>query len=253
MTIYTYDGTFTGYLSVVFDIYDTKRIPSAIVCNDEYQTDFFSDVVFIETDEDKAERVERKLLYHLGKDGFSRILSAFSCGFEPEKKGVKIFNFIRLVLKIGNQACEMYNLHTVSDFNNLAHKTDKEAHYMQGFLRFRSVSDGTLVAEYAPDNDITHFLTYYFSQRNAENKFIIRDTIREVYGLYNGSDWTLTADDQRLAKVFEDLVYSEEEIVFRELWQQYYDTVSIASRRNERLRAQFMPRRYWKYLTEIVI
>ena len=253
MTIYTYDGTFTGFLSVVFAIYETKKIPSAIVCGDEYQTDFFSETAIVETDEEKAERVEQRLLHHLGRDGFSRILSAFSCGANPEKKGMIIFNFIRLVLKFGGNVCEMYNLHQVSDFNTLVHKTDKEAHYMQGFLRFRVTKDGTLVAEYAPDNDITHFLTHYFSHRNAESRFVIRDTAREVYGLYNGSEWTLVSDDVRLAKIFDDLVYSEDEFVFRDLWQQYYDTVSIASRKNERLRTQFMPRRYWKYLTEIVI
>ncbi|MBE6896423.1 MAG: DNA metabolism protein [Ruminococcaceae bacterium] len=253
MTIYTYDGSFMGFLSVVFEIYETKRIPSAIVCDNEYQTDFFSEVSFVKTDEAKAERVERKLIHHLGNDGFSRILSAFSCGVDSSRKGLIIFNFIRLVLKHGGSVCEMYNLHAVSEFNSLAHKTDKEAHYMQGFLRFRIVSDGTLIAEYAPDNDITHFLIPYFSHRNAENRFIIRDTNREIYGLYNGSEWTLASNEPRLARIFEDIAYSEDELVFRELWQQYYDTVSIASRKNERMRSQFMPRRYWKYLTEIVI
>ena len=253
MIRYTYDGTFDGFLSVVFYIYEKKLPPSSIIPDGEYQTDFFSETVFVPTDISKAMRVENSLTSKIGNIGFGQIISAFSCGFEPENKDLKIFDFIRLVLRVGGDACKMYHLHTVSDFYSLVLKTDKEAQHMQGFLRFKSLSNGILAAEYSPDNDITHFLTPYFSQRNSENKFIIRDTIREVYGLYNGSEWTVVPGTPQLASVFEDLVYSEKELVFRDLWQQYYDTVSIASRRNERQRTQFMPRRYWKYLTEIVI
>ena len=253
MVHYTYDGSFLGFLSVVFEIYSTKQIPSDISVDGEYQTDFFSDIVFVPTDEDRSIRVERRLIEKLGYDGFMRLVSAFCCGFEPEKKDMKIFNFIRLAMKEGRGACEMYYLYIVSDFNTLALKTEKETHLMQGFLRFKTLSNGILLGEYAPDNDITQFLTPYFSQRNSENRFIIRDLAREVYGLYNGSEWTMVAGNEALAKMLDDIVYSESELVFRDLWQQYYDTVSIASRRNERQRAQFMPRRYWRYLTEFVI
>ncbi|MBQ2881820.1 MAG: DUF4130 domain-containing protein, partial [Clostridia bacterium] len=44
--------------------------------------------------------------------------------------------------------------------------------------------------------------------------------------------------------------YSDADLIFADLWKQYYRTVAISSRKNERLRRQYMPRRYWKYLIE---
>lgn len=252
MLHYTYDGTFVGFLSVVFCIYETKQPPSNISADGAYQTDLFAETVFVPSDDGKAERVEKGLTSKIGQFEFSRIINAFCCDREDEKD-MKIFSFIRLALKVGKAACEMYSLATVCDFNALVLKADKEIQHMQGFLRFRAVNCGLFVAEYAPDNDITLFLTRYFSARNANDKFIIRDVNREVYGLYNGSECTVVYGDNTLKNFFEDLVYTEDELIFRDIWQQYYDTVAVSSRRNERLRSQYMPRRYWKYLTELCV
>ena len=43
---------------------------------------------------------------------------------------------------------------------------------------------------------------------------------------------------------------SENEKEYRRLWKQFYDTVEIKERHNERCRMTLMPKRYWKYLTE---
>ena len=253
MVLYIYDGTFTGFLTVVFSIYASKQLPSGILANGEYQTTFFSKTVFVPSDEDRAERVERRIISKAGFSEFSRILSAFSCGFALETKDMIIFSYIRLLLKEGSSACKMHNLKIVSEFDNLVLKTDFEIHRMEGFLRFRKLNSGILYAEYAPDNDITYYLTPYFAERNSENKFIIRDTARETYGLYNGTEWVVIRGKDDRIDLFSEPIFEECELFFQDLWQQYYDTVSIASRRNERQRDHFLPVRYRRYLTETVI
>jgi probable DNA metabolism protein len=37
---------------------------------------------------------------------------------------------------------------------------------------------------------------------------------------------------------------------YQDLWQTFFDTVAITSRENPKLQRQFMPKRYWNYLTE---
>ena len=51
-------------------------------------------------------------------------------------------------------------------------------------------------------------------------------------------EWVPPAPDQ-----------AEEE--YRRLWKGFYNAIGIQERRNDRLRASLMPRRYWKHLTEM--
>jgi probable DNA metabolism protein len=40
---------------------------------------------------------------------------------------------------------------------------------------------------------------------------------------------------------------------WEKLWQHYHKTINNESRNNPNLQRQFMPKRYWKYLTELGI
>ena len=42
----------------------------------------------------------------------------------------------------------------------------------------------------------------------------------------------------------------QEELDFRRLWRQFYDTVAIEGRYNPRCRMTHMPKRYWAHMTE---
>jgi probable DNA metabolism protein len=44
--------------------------------------------------------------------------------------------------------------------------------------------------------------------------------------------------------------YDEGEVIYQQLWKQYFKSVNIAARKNTKLHIQHMPRRYWKYLPE---
>jgi probable DNA metabolism protein len=45
-------------------------------------------------------------------------------------------------------------------------------------------------------------------------------------------------------------IFDEKEELYQHLWQQYFKSVNIVSRKNTKLHIQHMPKRYWKYLTE---
>ena len=42
----------------------------------------------------------------------------------------------------------------------------------------------------------------------------------------------------------------EEELAFRAMWRQFYDTIAIRERENPRCRMTHMPKRYWDMMTE---
>ena len=150
----------------------------------------------------------------------------------------------------------MYNLPQVMDNTSILHRVGYEIERCKGFIRFRELKNGILYAEYEPDNDITEYLMSYFSKRNNDDLFIIRDVGRNIFGLYNREtyivgQWDVSGETESEAiSESRQKFYSDADIMFTELWKQYYGTISVASRKNERLRRQYMPRRYWKYLIE---
>lgn len=254
--VFLHDGTLDGCLTAVFEAYSRKIVPSRIISAEENVPELFTETVDIIAEPEKAERVLSAVRRDLGDEGVSDIRHAFaSCN---EDKGRIIFSYLRSAFRHGSKIKSMYNLPEVSAYNDLVNRVGLEVHRMLGFIRFRELRGGILYAKYEPDNDITDFLMPYFVQRNAEDLLIIHDARRNVFGLYNRKEWisgrwepgTEDAPCEALS-TGGDGIFSDADSVFAGLWKQYYGTVTIASRKNERVRRQYMPRRYWKYLFEV--
>jgi probable DNA metabolism protein len=86
----------------------------------------------------------------------------------------------------------------------------------------------------------------HFTSRFPNEAFIIHDTKRNVLGLYDGSVAKEICAENKQVTVY----LSDDELNFKKLWKTYYDSVNIKERRNPRLRASFMPKRYWVNLPE---
>jgi len=43
---------------------------------------------------------------------------------------------------------------------------------------------------------------------------------------------------------------AREEQFFQDLWKEYFHNVSIEDRKNTKRQQQFLPKKYWKHLTE---
>ena len=56
-TTYLYDGTFDGFLTIVFDSYSSKTLPQKIYSEDTYVSNFLDKTIIIETNHLKAQRV----------------------------------------------------------------------------------------------------------------------------------------------------------------------------------------------------
>ena len=93
----------------------------------------------------------------------------------------------------------------------------------------------------------------HFKERYADQRWLIYYGTRK-YGLYydlksvetvNISFNDNAGNGKNIAAIF-----GEKEELYQHLWQQYFKSVNIASRKNTKLHIQHMPKRYWKYLTE---
>jgi hypothetical protein len=45
----------------------------------------------------------------------------------------------------------------------------------------------------------------------------------------------------------------DEEVLYDQLWKDYFKSVNIQARQNMKLHIQYVPKRYWRYMNEKVL
>lgn len=119
-----------------------------------------------------------------------------------------------------------------------------EAHLLKGFVRFSDYS-GILIGEITPKNRVLPVLRQHFCQRYPNENFLLYDRSHKEALCHSKGQWDIVPlDDLRLNQP------DEIEVNCRLLWRQFYHSISIESRYNPRLRMSYMPKRYWRNMTE---
>jgi probable DNA metabolism protein len=126
-----------------------------------------------------------------------------------------------------------------------AYKVTREIDRVMGLLRFCPDEHGIYIAYCAPDHFILPCLGSYFTERFGETPWAIIDEKRHLrLSCMPGEQWTMEKSSD-----IETEKPSGGEL--EKLWQHYHKIINNESRNNPNLQRQFMPKRYWKYLTEL--
>lgn len=242
MLIYLYDGSFAGLLTAIHEAYYRRERPEQILPGPG-EGNLFARYVEIATDQAKADKVytavEQKISGKALRQAFYAFLS------ELPQVGTWIYHYWDLGWKVGKKL----NLHLhdprVSRILELSRKVSGEKHRMLGLLRFRQLNHDLYYAPMEPDYNILALVAPHFSRRMADQNWIIHDLKRGLAAVYNKEQWFLTELSQ-----IPPLETPAEEARWQKLWQEYFDSIAIASRTNLALQRRFLPRRYWKHLIE---
>jgi len=133
-------------------------------------------------------------------------------------------------------------------------KVCREAQRMLEFVRFQKTGDGIFFCSMDPEYNILPLIINHFETRFADQQWLLYDFKRNYgfyYNLEKTSQITMQLDsvNKHTGKVNKDIL-AEEEVLFQDLWKQYFKSTCIEERKNKCLQMQHMPKRYWKYLTE---
>lgn len=239
MKIFVTDGGSDSFFTAVFDAY--KESDCLITSCEELQMSFDSEIIKVQTQEAKSERVQRGLDKY-DRNAVQDVLIVLRS--RDRLKEQTAFEYIKRVIAQKSPISRAYNLPQVIEFNLLKEKVLGEVHKMTGFLRFMESENGSFYAPYAPDNDITDLLMRHFAERLKSERFVIHDTKRKIAGVYDGKEWIMVYAGEA------EIYLSEYERVFSALWKKYYKSVNIAERPHEKQMKSYMPVRYWKFLPE---
>ena len=211
--VYLYDGSFEGFLCCVFESFAQHEIPFA-VWTPERETATLYPFKDIATDHEKARRVFASLGRKLGAETEYLVTRDFLSG--REDKELLLIRFLHLAFALGPGTVKRAGHPDVAPLYEMKKSLDWEVDKFQGFVRF-------------------------------EEHFMIYDAVHQAVLLYRDHRPQLL----ELAEPLELPPPSEREQQFQALWKQFYKTLEIQARHNERGRMTHCPKRFWADLTEL--
>lgn len=258
--IVLYEPSFEGWLSAVFYVYEHKlhNEPALqLFAQDSYVPSLIAQAVSVDTDKDNAERVLTRLNTLLGRSGMRNILWGFLS--EKDAIGTTLFHVIKYALDYPSRDIMQDLGHLeVLELVQTVKSVEREKHRMEAFVRFEHTTDDIYFARVAPDFNVLPLIGEHFRQRYQDQHWAIYD-LNRGYGIYYDKSKSTPSHPAELQTItdLDDAVlhnptsiHSDDEQRYQKFWQGYFTNVNIKERKNPRLHKQYLPQRYWKYLSE---
>ena len=251
MNYYIYDKTFEGLLTVVFDVYYTKKIPDKI--DEKEEKSLFPGTTYVvETNENKARRVWKGLHKKLSKSACAMLPIVFF----SELPDIEMLLFRYMQKALDSKKCIETNFGDtdVLQITKIYRKVIREAERLQMFVRFQKTADGIFFSPVEPIYNVIPIVVDFFEDRFADQSWIIYD-VKRRYGMYYDLQKTKEVIFDNLDFNFEtgklnEAQAAKDELLFQQLWKNYFKTISIKERTNPKLHRQHLPMRFWKFLPE---
>ena len=273
MTIFSCEDSVDGIFTAVYDAWDSglglRNVTVQTGENQNYQ--LFADYRQVETDHDKAAKVADTIRDKMGMEDYEILYqAALSHSLD---KGEVIFGTMVLGLAVLKQKNITRNLREpcVMRVFELARAVQTEAHHYRMFVRLKELDDprphyedcisarqmeadweqGIMFCEIEPKHQVLSLLGDHFSDRFPGMNFMIYDrTHRECLVHRARMRWVILQD----VTLEEEMVhrYSEKEREYARLWKGFVNSIAIEERKNPRCQMNFMPKKYWKYMTEFM-
>ncbi len=238
---YLYDGSFEGFLCVVYESYMRKTAATKII-KDPRRIDLMDEICDVITNRTHAQKVLESLEAKFAKKAYARIFHIFMCDTRDFER--PLYDYIVLGFRDSKLLGDI-NHPSIRYIENLSREYFRHLHRMYGFVRFEELADGTLYASIEGKFNILPLLGRHFMQRLDGCPFILHDRVRALAFLYDGN-----ANRIEHVAEFIEPERSSHEAKFQKLWKTFFESVTITERKNPRLQRSWVPLLYRRYMTE---
>ncbi len=271
MYIFVCENSIDGILTGVYDAFafkvahrDTlKEQDIGLSCHPDANYQLFTEYIPVPASFEKAAKVRNTLYEKLGEEFYETIVSAILAVDTSGKKNSMdkanaVYFTICYALKkpqgsdIPFGASVLHYLgnpyiHRVFDLSRATHN---EAHHLLGFLRFQELANGVLFSVIHPQNHCLPILAEHFTDRLPQENFLIYDETHKLAAVHkSGTYYALTDASDLNQEILTQL--SEKESLYQELWLTFFEHIAIEARKNPKLQAQNIPKRFWKDTVEL--
>ncbi len=239
--VYRYDGTLDGFLCCVYESYQNREMPAAILGPEDAQLSLLP-TREIETDAFRAARVLKSIPARISLDALDLVERAMLTCL-PDKE-VRLLGFLHLGYKKGPLVMDMLQDDAVAPLLAAVTHLGREAHLFLGFVRFTQ-NAGVLASVIEPKNRVLPMIAQHFIDRYPNEAFVIFDrTHREALVARNGRGRIAPLEKLELPEP------DNLERAVRALWRRFHATVGIEPRKNDLCQRTHLPLRYRRVMTE---
>lgn len=242
MLRYIYDGSFDGFLSVIYLCYYDK-VPESIEKDGTYNFNILFEDKVIETDMVKSKKVYDAIVEKISEDTLINVYQGFLS--ESREIELKLLKYVQMGFKLGSKVNDLLSDETVREVQKYSSKVAFETHRFLGLVRFQQFN-GILYSAIEPSYNILELLGNHFKERLTNEKWIIHDVKRKIGIAYENNQWMLR--DLKFDKLEST---DKEELFYQNLWKAFHKSIAIKEKTNERLQMQHMPKKYWNNLIEM--
>lgn len=237
-----YDGSFEGFLTLVYDVYYEKLSPSKILKDFPNNELLFDNNIEISTNKEKFSKVYEALKQKFKKPYFEKVFNTFMC--DSKDFELDLLNYIILGFKDQRQL-ENINHACIHNLAKLEHELFRHVHKMYAYARFKELEDGSLYAQTQSKFNVVYYLGKHFKKRFNNQNFIIHDIDRKIAYIHTNEFKGI----QNIA-YYEQPIYSKNEEKFDKLWKSFFKAVSIKERENLKLQQNHVPLLYRNMMNE---
>ena len=246
------EDTMEGIFTAIYDAFVYKNRMEgeyqdniSIAIGVEGELTLFATEISIQTNLDKAEKTIHTIQTRLGRSVYSTLFYAL-CHYDPERASVVLGYLVRGFKKgsgIGEHLSDPYVMRVME----LSRKASNEGYRFKEFLRFTDMGK-FLYAKIEPKCNVLPLMTEHFAARFPNENFIIFDERRNYAMVHKTFSpcFFVTGEEFKMDT-------SECRDVFEILWKQYFQTMEIKERHNEKCQNTLLPKWYRKNMTEHII
>lgn len=238
---YLYDGSFSGFLTCVFEAFTHREAPACFFTPEDARLSLWPERE-VTTDESCAKRVYQSLASKISRDAQRFVSRGFlTC---LEERELHLWHFICYGYEAGASVMGALTDDRVAPLWKALGHLGRELEHLKGFVRFSQQGD-ILAGEIAPKNRLLPLLRPHFCSRYPDESFVLYDQTYHEALFYRPAQWTIVPlEDFKLGRP------DQQELDYRRLWRQFYDTIAIEGRYNPKLRRTHMPKYFWANMTE---
>jgi len=242
MLAVTFDGSYEGFLCVVYAHYYEGVEPLSIQSEENYQTTLDAVEFFVATDYQKAKRVQKAICDKISIDADKNLVYAYMA----ESNGfMDMFRYVLLGFKVGREVDSHLQKDYVLGVHKRARYVGHEAHLLSGFCRFAETKQGVFYCDISPVNNVLPILAEHFQDRLMNQAWIIHDKKRHMAAVYDGNNYVIADVPKNVS--FE---YADREEQIQKLWGAFFKSVTIKERINKSLQRNNLPLHFRKHMTE---
>jgi len=271
-TTLLYDGSLNGLMTAIFTIYDRKIKLPIIALDSREQNHLFEGTELVITDPDKAQRVWNRFNSLCEHQDAHQVY----CAFLSEIIGIEntIYEYLKMTFTAQKAPGGDSANSTVLKITQAAKMVHQEKHRMEGLVRFHLMDEETYYVHIEPDFNILPLLVSHFKNQYTDQKWIIYDlkrnfgisynleTVQEVQIDFKKARGQGGVLPTRVSENSSDVASSggfrnstglrinSNEINYKDLWNQYFNSAYVKSRKSLKLHLEYVPKRSWRYLSE---